>query len=60
MIEKGFIHLIGSDSHNTTTRNFCIKDAYDFLNKNFESGLVPFLKLNSEKLINGKIINNLF
>ena len=54
MVKNGFIHLIGSDAHNSKKRNFCLLEAYNFLEKNFSSELVKNLKVNSEKILNGE------
>ncbi len=40
MLKKGKIHLLGSDCHNTTTRNPDLKSAYDCINKNLGGGAV--------------------
>ena len=58
MINKGYIHLIGSDAHNQKKRNFCLSDAYDFLDSNFGKEIVNILKKNSYRLLKGdKILN---
>jgi len=58
MINKGYIHLIGSDAHNQKKRNFCLSDAYDFLDSNFGKEFVNILKENSYRLLKGdKILN---
>lgn len=31
MLENGYCHIIGSDAHNDSKRNFCLKEAYDML-----------------------------
>tara|TARA_Y100001970_G_scaffold272634_1_gene369621 strand:+ start:400 stop:1194 length:795 start_codon:yes stop_codon:yes gene_type:complete len=56
MINKGYIHLIGSDAHNDNKRNFCINEAYEFLDKKQSSNLVDFLKQNAMNYLNGKDI----
>ena len=33
LIKGGYIKLIGSDAHNNKIRNFCLKDAYDKIEK---------------------------
>ena len=53
MINKGYIHLIGSDAHNQKKRNFCLSDAYDFLDSNFGKEFVNILKDNSYRVLKG-------
>tara|TARA_Y100001970_G_scaffold27492_1_gene33576 strand:- start:36697 stop:37479 length:783 start_codon:yes stop_codon:yes gene_type:complete len=54
MIDSGYIHLIGSDAHNNKNRNFCLKDAYSFLSKNYSKDLEMFLKTNAQKILLGE------
>ena len=57
MINNGFIHLIGSDAHNNKKRNFCLAEAYSYLEKNMSNDLVNQLKNNSMNLLNGNKID---
>ena len=57
IINKGYIHLIGSDAHNNKKRNFCIKSAYDFLEDNID---ISIIKDNAKKILIGEgNINNI-
>tara|TARA_B100000965_G_scaffold59287_1_gene45343 strand:- start:1106 stop:1888 length:783 start_codon:yes stop_codon:yes gene_type:complete len=56
MIDSGYVHIIGSDAHNNKNRNFCLKDTYSFLNKNYSKNLEGFLKKNVERIILGEKI----
>ena len=53
MIEKGFVHLIGSDAHNNKKRNFCLNESYEILEKIVDIKGVEILKKNSNKILNG-------
>ena len=50
MLDKGFIHLIGSDAHNSRKRNFCLRDAYSIIEKKYSEDSVNKLKKNVEKI----------
>jgi len=54
LIEYGYIQLIGSDAHNNKIRNFCLKPAYNKINKIFGPKIVEKLKNNSVLLLEGK------
>ena len=51
MLSNGYCHLIGSDAHNDSRRDFCLKDAYSIIRSD---QIVDTLKHNSEKLFKGK------
>ena len=53
IISNGHFHLIGSDAHNNKKRNFCIKDAYDYLENKFTIKLVENLKINANNILIG-------
>ena len=53
MLSKGYCHIIGSDSHNDTRRNFCLDEAYKIINS-YDSSAVEQLKHNSKLLIEGE------
>tara|TARA_X000000368_G_scaffold417948_1_gene415877 strand:+ start:207 stop:1004 length:798 start_codon:yes stop_codon:yes gene_type:complete len=55
--EKNF-HLIGSDSHNYTTRNFCLNDAYKKISDIHGLEVVKVLKENSSRILKGKEVIN--
>ena len=52
MMYNGYCHIIGSDAHNNSRRNFCIKDAYDVLSS-FDSNISEKLIYNSNCIVNG-------
>ena len=53
LLKNGLCHLIGSDAHNNKKRNFCLAEAYSYLEKNMSNDLVNQLKNNSMNLLNG-------
>ena len=59
IINKGYIHLIGSDSHDSKKRNFCLFDAYKLLEEIKSKEFVKYLKDNSWNILNGKKVINL-
>ncbi len=56
MINNGFIHIIGSDAHNTKKRNFCLKDSYNVIEKKYSTDLSNQLKNNVKKIKSGEKI----
>ena len=54
LIELGYIQIIGSDAHNNRVRNFCLKPAYDKIERLFGVQIVEKLKNNSNLLLDGK------
>ena len=59
IVEKGCLHLIGSDAHNNKGRNFCLKKTYDFLDKEGFGDLVVMLKENTVDLLGGNELKRL-
>ena len=59
MIEKNLVHIIGSDAHNNKKRNFCLAEAYDYLEKIKSKNYVDALKMNVKKLLNGDQMLNI-
>ena len=53
ILESNYVHLIGSDAHNSKKRNFCISDAYKYLNNKYVSNGVSQLKKNAESILKG-------
>ena len=53
MLDKGYVHLIGSDSHNNKKRNFCLFETYKLLEKLKSEKFVEILKNNSRNILNG-------
>ena len=58
MIKNGFIHLIGSDAHNNKNRNFCIKEAYEQLDK-YDKKVVKKLKNNTLNILKGRKVEKI-
>ena len=54
MIKNGYVHILGSDSHNNKKRNFCLKECYELIKKLFSFELVELLNQNSELLLKGE------
>lgn len=57
MLEADLVHFIASDAHNTTSRNFLLKEAYAKLNKEFGNNKVVEFKQMTKDLINGEAVN---
>lgn len=51
MIEANLAHLIASDAHNTTTRAFHLREAYDVIQKQFGSQAVYVFQENAQLLV---------
>lgn len=56
LIEANLSHFIASDAHNTTTRGFCLQEAYDELHKQHGSEVLYIYRENCELLINGRTV----
>ena len=54
IIKNNLCHLIGSDAHNNTKRNFCLLEAYEVLSKLVNVEYVTHLKSNSKSIIRGE------
>ena len=54
LLENGFCHLVGSDSHNNKKRNFLLKPTLDKINKILNKDISNLIKENSEKILNGE------
>jgi len=58
MINNGYVHIIGSDAHNSRKRNFCLLDGYNKINSVKSLDFSNKLKLNANSILNGgKIVN---
>jgi len=53
-LNNSLIHLIGSDAHNNSKRNFCLKDAYSHIKNKVSNTAVDTLKDNASKLLLGE------
>lgn len=56
LMEANLAHFIASDAHNTTTRPFRMREAYDAINKEFGINAVYFFQENAELLIRGQAV----
>ncbi|WP_101842470.1 tyrosine-protein phosphatase [Halobacillus sp. Marseille-P3879] len=54
LIEANLTHLIASDAHNTTTRGFCMTDAYDVIKENYGPSMVYLFAENAEYVVKGE------
>ncbi|MGY3778713.1 tyrosine-protein phosphatase [Isobaculum melis] len=53
LLDANSIHIIASDAHNISTRKFCVKEAYEKLEKEFGIGIVKEFQQNTKDFING-------
>ncbi|MGG3739465.1 tyrosine-protein phosphatase [Aeribacillus pallidus] len=53
LIESNLTHLIASDAHNTTSRGFYLKDAYNYIDRQFGMDYVYMFRENAQQLIDG-------
>ncbi|MDB4859783.1 hypothetical protein OAH62_02795 [Candidatus Marinimicrobia bacterium] len=67
MIENGYVHLLGSDAHNSRKRNFCLIDAYSIIESILGIDKLNIMKKNSKNIVYGgdiisldKLKNNKF
>lgn len=56
LINANLIHYFASDAHNTTNRQFHLKEAYKKLGKDYTTELVKEYKETAKKLINGDLV----
>lgn len=57
LIESNLTHFVASDAHNTTTRGFCMQEAFAEIEKEFGYGVSAMLKENAETVHrNGNVI----
>ena len=59
ILDMSCVHLIGSDAHNNKHRNFCLKDAYEKIEKLYGLETVNKLKKNAYSLLNDNKIKNI-
>ncbi|QAS53442.1 tyrosine-protein phosphatase [Halobacillus litoralis] len=53
LIESNLTHLIASDAHNTTSRGFCLSEAFEEVDKEFGPEIVDLFLENSEAVVSG-------
>ncbi|WP_147802798.1 tyrosine-protein phosphatase [Alkalicoccus halolimnae] len=51
MIRANLTHIVASDAHNTTSRPFHLKEAYEVIEGEFDSKRAAFFQANAEKII---------
>ncbi|QJF25894.1 tyrosine-protein phosphatase [Mammaliicoccus vitulinus] len=56
LLDQDAIHIVGSDAHNTSNRNFHIKEAYDYIERTKGIDKVNQLKENARKVLNNENI----
>ncbi|MCD8875044.1 hypothetical protein K2V74_11980 [Mammaliicoccus sciuri] len=56
LLEQDAIHIVGSDAHNTSNRNFHIKEAYEFLERTKGIETVTRFKENARKILKNEEI----
>ncbi|MYL49362.1 tyrosine protein phosphatase [Halobacillus litoralis] len=56
LIDANLAHLIASDAHNTTSRGFCMSEAYAEIRKNYGLDMVYILSENAEDVIAGRVL----
>ncbi|WP_281974569.1 tyrosine-protein phosphatase [Halobacillus litoralis] len=56
LIDSNLTHLIASDAHNTTSRGFCMSEAFDEVEKEFGPEIVDLFLENSEAVISGEAL----
>ncbi|WP_407269701.1 tyrosine-protein phosphatase [Radiobacillus sp. PE A8.2] len=56
LIEANLVHFISSDAHNTTSRPFYLREAYDEIESKYGSALSYFFMENCELLISGETV----
>src|SRR5699024_12161299 len=56
-LEAHLIHFIATDAHNTTTRGFCLQEAYQKVTKEYGEKRSHILMENSQLLMDGENIH---
>ncbi|KGP74557.1 tyrosine-protein phosphatase [Pontibacillus yanchengensis] len=56
LIEANLTHLISSDAHNTSTRNFCMREAYEEIEREYGISAKYTFSENAELLVEGKVL----
>jgi protein-tyrosine phosphatase len=54
LVAHGLTHLLASDAHNTTTRGFCLREAYEVLGDTYGHSLRLEFEENAAHLIDGE------
>ena len=57
LIEHNLAHVIATDAHNTTSRGFCLKEAYEIVGKELGNEARYRLMENAGFLIDGQVLD---
>lgn len=60
LIKDGYVHTIGTDVHNTTSRPAYMKEALDILNKKFSPAFTESLMRNAQMILNNVDIDDIY
>lgn len=58
LIEHRMVHFIATDAHDSRSRNILLKEAYDYVSKEFGTKYTQYYKKNAEKLLSGENIQS--
>ncbi|AMQ21849.1 tyrosine-protein phosphatase [Geobacillus sp. JS12] len=56
LIEANLAHFIASDAHNTKTRPFRLREAYEVIRKEYGTDMVYYFQENAELLVRGQAV----
>lgn len=56
LIEHHLAHFVASDAHNITNRSFHLRDAYEFIESEFGSGMRYYFQENAELVAEGSFV----
>ena len=59
LVEANLTHFIASDAHNTTTRGFCLKEAYRYMKDHYGSDYFYTFLENSQLLVDNSTVNKM-
>ena len=52
LVKNGFLHVLGSDAHNMSSRKPCLKPALEYLEKKFGDTLLAEISYNASEILN--------
>ncbi|MBM7551673.1 tyrosine-protein phosphatase [Thalassobacillus pellis] len=56
LVEANLTHIIATDAHNTTSRGFCIQEAYQEIKENYGAAMVYYFVENAKFVAEGSIL----
>ena len=56
MLKRNMVHILGSDSHGTGNRNFCLKESIKEIQKNVDYDITSLVTKNPQSIIRGETI----